>query len=235
MGKAKLHGLLVGRQAAKRSVTVVLSPDDAALLYINAYRGLYVEGHPRWCEAIGDDNQRIFIKAPGEFTGRCLCISGNPTTWTSDILVIGFSACAESFISSESFKMSADASDKVAVRALILIGWGQRKFGILMLGIPLIAGCTNTTGTLNSELKSGRSAGNTTISTYAPATRPVQTQNTWPRLVDAKRGLWAEHSKVSVRCLNRHFPNGLQFVANRRQPPPPMEENTLCGHPTAPI
>ena len=97
--------------------------------------------------------------------------------------------------------MCAVAVCKVAVLALFFIGWGQRKFGILMLGIPLIAGCTNTTGTLNSELKSGRSSGNTTISTYAPATRPVQTQNTWPRLVDAKRGLWAEHSKVSVGCL----------------------------------
>jgi hypothetical protein len=32
MGKAKLHGLLVDRQEAKSRVTVVLSPDDAALL-----------------------------------------------------------------------------------------------------------------------------------------------------------------------------------------------------------
>ena len=33
--------------------------------------------------------------------------------------------------------------------------------------------------------------------------------------------------------LNRHFPDNPQFVANSSHTPPPMEEISLCGHPTA--
>ena len=35
------------------------------------------------------------------------------------------------------------------------------------------------------------------------------------------------------RDLNRHFPDNPQFVANSSHTPPPMEEISLCGHPTA--
>ena len=35
--------------------------------------------------------------------------------------------------------------------------------------------------------------------------------------------------------LIRHSPDGIRIGANRRRPPPPMEEILLCGHPTAPI
>ena len=43
-----------------------------------------------------------------------------------------------------------------------------------------------------------------TVSTYSPPSKlipPVQGRNNWPRLVDSKRGLWAMHSKVRVKCL----------------------------------
>ena len=33
--------------------------------------------------------------------------------------------------------------------------------------------------------------------------------------------------------LIRHFPDNPQFVANSSHTPPPMEEISLCGHPTA--
>ena len=36
-------------------------------------------------------------------------------------------------------------------------------------------------------------------------------------------------------AFNRHFPNGLQLVANCRRLPPPMEEILLCGHSAATI
>ena len=34
-------------------------------------------------------------------------------------------------------------------------------------------------------------------------------------------------------CLSRYFPDNPQFVANSSHTPPPMEEISLCGHPTA--
>jgi hypothetical protein len=40
---------------------------------------------------------------------------------------------------------------------------------------------------------------------------------------------------AGIDALNRHSPDGIRIGANRRRPPPPMEEISLCGHPTAPI
>ncbi len=73
---------------------------------------------------------------------------------------------------------------------------------LVLLGVVLFAGCTNTTGPLNSELNDGRNSGNITVSTYAPSKTPIPaTTDSWPRLVDSRRGLWAQHAKVRVKCL----------------------------------
>ena len=36
-----------------------------------------------------------------------------------------------------------------------------------------------------------------------------------------------------VKSFSRHSPDNSQFVANSSHTPPPMEEISLCGHPTA--
>ena len=40
-------------------------------------------------------------------------------------------------------------------------------------------------------------------------------------------------SGMRAVSFNRHFPDNPQFVANSSHTPPPMEEISLCGHPTA--
>ena len=41
------------------------------------------------------------------------------------------------------------------------------------------------------------------------------------------------YEEIKGVILNRHFPDNPQFVANSSHTPPPMEEISLCGHPTA--
>jgi len=48
-------------------------------------------------------------------------------------------------------------------------------------------------------------------------------------------GLAETRARVRGTNINRHSPDGIRIGANRRQTPPPMEEISLCGHPTAPI
>lgn len=68
--------------------------------------------------------------------------------------------------------------------------------------IWLLAGCMSVTGAVAANATKAKRGESESVSTYAPPKQPVQTQtNSWPRLIDAKRGLMAEHSKVQVKCL----------------------------------
>lgn len=72
------------------------------------------------------------------------------------------------------------------------------RIGHLIVTAGLLAGCTSTTGTSSTDLKGSE---NISLSTYAPPDAPIRKTNSWPRLVDARRGLWAQHPKVRVKCL----------------------------------
>lgn len=76
------------------------------------------------------------------------------------------------------------------------------KFSLTTACIWLLAGCTNTTSTTTASIANAKRGESVSVSTYAPPKQSIQTQtNSWPRLVDTKRGLMAQHSKVRVQCL----------------------------------
>ena len=66
--------------------------------------------------------------------------------------------------------------------------------------LPAIAGTDDTSAKSPYRSDSVRS----TVSTYSPPRDlepPTRKKNSWPRLVDSRRGLWAMHAKVRVKCL----------------------------------
>ena len=53
------------------------------------------------------------------------------------------------------------------------------------------------------------------------------------RTHEKKRGAIVKVTALGRDLLAKHFPDNPQFVANSSHTPPPMEEISLCGHPTA--
>ena len=54
-----------------------------------------------------------------------------------------------------------------------------------------------------------------------------------PAIIDQESYNRLKEDGWSFFWLIRHFPDNPQFVANSSHTPPPMEEISLCGHPTA--
>lgn len=98
--------------------------------------------------------------------------------------------------------------------------------GLIIVCLSFIAGCTNTTGSQNtaenSALVKGRKSVNVTVSTYAPPNRSEtkKTRPSWPRLVDSRRGLWAKHAKVKVKCLKPELVALLKKIERKFGKPP---------------
>ena len=87
------------------------------------------------------------------------------------------------------------------MHTVALIGRIQ-KVSLLVLCIGLLAGCTNTNQTATVSLTNKNTRESVSVSTYAPPRQQVEpAPQGWPRLVDSKRGLMAEHAKVRVQCL----------------------------------